>query len=410
MSSDDDSGSDNKRPIFNIDELEKKLREATEVLNSLKEQGNISVGDSELFKRKFSDLEKANSDLKTKLHETTEEYDDLKQRFQEMSQAYHELKQEKVLLSEITETTESEMKEIEDSKKDLKEQLDKEKQVSLEREQEKLLLRDSVEFEEKEKYAATKKYYKTIIVSVMAIAVIAGAYSILFAEIAGEQFRVESVEHNSGYLIQNLKGDTIDTFLSWRLVQNDILHINILNADKFEPEKLEAVKKALMSEEIIEIDNSLLHKGPKGTVSEYYNGWLGALIAAEKDGTELYIPVNFDVIESRGGEGDITIELVNAINPDGFTGWANSIADASQNQILKSRITIYDVDNLSPTQLEAITRHELGHAFGLAHSSAPEDLMYPQIETEFPYISECDVDAIHELYNGAKSSAVVCES
>jgi len=45
----------------------------------------------------------------------------------------------------------------------------------------------------------------------------------------------------------------------------------------------------------------------------------------------------------------------------------------------------------------------------LAHSTAPEDLMYPTIETNFPYISECDVDAMEGLYDGANTS-VVCES
>ena len=92
-----------------------------------------------------------------------------------------------------------------------------------------------------------------------------------------------------------------------------------------------------------------------------------------------------------------------------FDGWTNSIADASQNQILKSRITIFDVNSLSPAALETVVRHELAHALGLAYSSAPEDLMCPVIETNFPYVSECDVDAMTALYGGGNNSEVICE-
>jgi len=36
--------------------------------------------------------------------------------------------------------------------------------------------------------------------------------------------------------------------------------------------------------------------------------------------------------------------------------------------------------------------------------------MYPIIETNFPYASECDVDAMIGLYDGGNTSEVVCES
>jgi len=131
---------------------------------------------------------------------------------------------------------------------------------------------------------------------------------------------------------------------------------------------------------------------------------------AAKTETTLYVPAKFKVIESASGEGDITIELTNQMNADGFSGWTNSIADASQNQILKSRITIFSVNNLSTAALETVVRHELGHALGLAHSTAPEDLMYPTIETNFPYISDCDIDAMEKLYDGGNTSEVICET
>ena len=43
-----------------------------------------------------------------------------------------------------------------------------------------------------------------------------------------------------------------------------------------------------------------------------------------------------------------------------------------------------------------------------SHSTATEDLMY-SIETNFSYISECDIDAITLLYDSGNSSQVVCE-
>ena len=138
-------------------------------------------------------------------------------------------------------------------------------------------------------------------------------------------------------------------------------------------------------------------------------GWSGALTKASENPSELYIPNKFEVIESSRGEGDITIHLTNTRNGDGNSGFTNSIADDSQNQILKSDITIYEVDKLSNAQFETILRHEFGHALGLAHSTAPEDLMYPIMETEYPYISDCDIDAIVLLYDNGKSSQVVCE-
>ena len=109
------------------------------------------------------------------------------------------------------------------------------------------------------------------------------------------------------------------------------------------------------------------------------------------------------------GNGDIIINLKDYASSDGYSGFTNSIVDESNHQILKSSITIYDADSLSIEQYKTILRHELGHGFGLAHSTAPEDLMHSIITTEYPYISECDLDAITALYDGSQKSQVVCE-
>lgn len=80
-----------------------------------------------------------------------------------------------------------------------------------------------------------------------------------------------------------------------------------------------------------------------------------------------------------------------------------------QNRILKSHITIYEVDTISEEQLAALTRHELGHALGLPHFSFSHDLMYNVIETDYPFISACDIDAVVALYDGKELGELVCE-
>ncbi len=208
-------------------------------------------------------------------------------------------------------------------------------------------------------------------------------------------------------IIENLRGDTIDTWKSWFLVEDKALTVSIVNSELVSQEKINAIKDSILSEESIEIDDSFQHKGPVGSTSVYYMGWKGALEQASKQNTQFNVPSEFSIIESSKGVPDIIIHLTNLKDRNGDYGYTNSITDG--NQILKATITIYDVDSLSSENLATITRHEFGHALGLGHSTAPEDLMAPLIITSFPYISECDVDAIVSLYDNKKSSQVICE-
>ena len=391
-----------KEFTIKIDKLQESNIQLKEKIHS-KSRNSKELEQEKLIQKEMKNLDTNNS----KELEVTKQ--NLKDVIHEKDSMARELEQQKLIMNDIHQTMVNKISELEESNKDLKEKMSQKSLSSRESEQEKIFMEKALEVETKEKEKAKTKYYKAIIVSVLAIAVVSGVYSVMFAELAGQQYRVEVEPQTTGYTIQNLRGDIIDTYLSWRLVEGDTIVVNILSSAKYDDEVIETVKKTILSEEILEIDNSLLHKGPKGTTSLMYVGWQGAMAEAAKTETILYVPAKFEVIESKSGEGYITIELTNSRNADGFAGWTNSIADASQNQILKSRITIFAVDSLSLTALETVVRHELGHALGLAHSTAPEDLMYPVIETNFPYVSECDVDAIEKLYDGGKSSQVVCE-
>jgi len=360
-----------------------------------KERLDIIVTNTNLLQQRIMDLLKQSAD---KISSDKESHHRLK-----------EIEQEKVLLERLDALLNDEIKQDKKTIHKLQDTVTKLNQNQKEGRQEELFLDKLVKDEERKNVILAKK--NLMVIAISAIVVSAGfvAYSTYVVSVVGSQYKVDNIGNiQSGYVIQNLRGDIIDTWLSWRLIDGSILNVNLIDGQKY-PDKSEIVRTVLLSEESIEIDDSLLHKGPKGFTSTYYVGWAGALADAAKSPTELYIPHKFNLIESQKGEGEITIKLTNMKNGDGYSGYTKSIADDVQNQILKSEITIFEVDKLSKAQFETILRHELGHALGLAHSTATEDLMHPTIETNYPYISQCNIDAMISLYDGGKKSEVVCE-
>ena len=210
---------------------------------------------------------------------------------------------------------------------------------------------------------------------------------------------------NSEYIVENLRGDSMSFHKYWKISQGTSLSVNILNPVSISNESVEIIKKTILSTETIDIEDSLLHKGPKNSFSTYYVGWKGALEATSE--TKIPIPKNFEIGNSQKSNGDIIVILSNIKDSSGYTGYTKTVLDGEQ--IVKAFITIYDVDSLSKSQLETIMRHEFGHALGLGHSSAPEDLMAPTIDMTYPYISHCNIMAISDLYNENSDGTTTCE-
>ena len=119
--------------------------------------------------------------------------------------------------------------------------------------------------------------------------------------------------------------------------------------------------------------------------------------------------IDFHTVSTDDGTSQILIELTHLKNPDGYVGFTKSITDNDIHHLIKSKITIYNVENLSIENFKTVFRHELGHGFGLEHSDNPDDLMYEVVKTPYPYISECDVKTMIGLYNGSEKSTVSCE-
>ena len=244
-------------------------------------------------------------------------------------------------------------------------------------------------------------FLSSVIFMIATVSLIDNGYSIFYDS------SVDDVSMKSKFVIENLRGDTIDTMKSWKILPGDSINVNLLNSNRLTTEQYDAVSKVITSTDSVELDDYLLNKGPIGVESTYYLGWAGAMAEAAKTESVYAIPDKFRLFQSDNGEGDIVIMFSNVKDADGFSGYTRSILD--DGEILKSYITIYDISNLEASELATILRHEFGHALGLGHSSDPEDLMAPAILSDFPYISECNVDAITVLYNGNESDKAVCE-
>ena len=247
-------------------------------------------------------------------------------------------------------------------------------------------------------YETTKfDYRKYAVLAILSIIISTSvlSYSILQGHATNNMESKQSNKLDTVFYIENLKSKKTDSGFFWHIMKNRILNVNVINSDEY-PDKLDLIENAIMSEET--------HKDSRHT--KVYNsellfmGWKGALNYAKslKD-TKLNLPTDFNFSESGSSDSDIVIKLTSLTNGEGFLGQTRILVDVENNQILKSYITIYDVDNLSNEEFLVVIRHEFGHAIGLSHSDNRDDLMYVEVNTKFPFITEYDIEALLNIYD-----------
>ena len=253
-----------------------------------------------------------------------------------------------------------------------------------------------------------RKNYLIMVLAIIGIAVTVGTYPIILINLGV----VKMHDYNtvpSEFFINDLKVESTDQtalpLSSWFLVKGDTLRINIVNGDEY-PEKNSIVRKVVYSNQIVSNDIGIIGKSTK----TYYLGWQNALETAATQDTTRHIPQKFQIISSEKGEGDITITFSPLQNGDGKLGSTKILVDGFRNEILKAHITVYQVNEISDQTVEAVIRHELGHALGLPHVMSPRDLMNSSFSVENAYISECDINGIVTLYNEENLHPFVCKN
>jgi len=249
------------------------------------------------------------------------------------------------------------------------------------------------------------KNKKTILVLQICVLIFFGGYFIGLPVSSGEE-TIESNPvglFNSELITQDLNGNSIYLNKYWKIQKGDALNINIINSASISEQSIKTIKNTIMSTDTLEIDDSFLNNNQKNSVSTYYVGWKGALQNTGE--SKIPIPKNFKITNSPNVYGDIIVILSNIKDRSGNSGYTKTVLE--EDEIVKAFITIYEVNSLSKNELGTIMRHEFGHALGLGHATDSQDLMAPTIDMTYPFISQCNISAMTDLYND-KSGITTC--
>ena len=170
---------------------------------------------------------------------------------------------------------------------------------------------------------------------------------------------------------------------AWKNLKDDTIPVLIVRDSKVSEHQVDIVEDAINS------------KQTKNSSRTLFLGWNEGIKEISKSYgvkiPKLEIKHNLDSTES------ITIYLMEKTSKEGFNGYTDLFYDAN-GDIQKAFVKIYNTDELDNMQLESIIRHELGHALGLSHTNAKNDLMQPVINMNFNAISVLDLLALVSVY------------
>ena len=178
-------------------------------------------------------------------------------------------------------------------------------------------------------------------------------------------------------------GEQWNELRRWGDVQENIIPVLIVRDAKVSENQVDIVEDAINSKKV------------KNSGRTLFLGWNEGIKEISKS---FGVKVPTLEIQYKLERTDaIIIHLSDKTNAEGFNGYTNLFYNTNGN-IVKSFVTIYNTDELSKAQLESIIRHELGHALGLGHTNAENDLMQSNININFNAISLFDLQALARIY------------
>ena len=199
----------------------------------------------------------------------------------------------------------------------------------------------------------------------------------------------------TGYKIESRKDGSygvvpvhreMHTFLPWKTLDDNTLHVSIIKETSLSPDQLTSIKKALVGYGTVKFDDS-----------QTFVSWNEALQQISEYDTRISLPRNIVFDSDENEEADVFIHVSDEKNPI-YSGYTANVIE--HKKIVKSNIIIYDMSNLTDQQISSIIRHEFGHALGLRHSDFADDLMFGIIPVP-SYVSDHNVVTLLSLYEGA---------